>query len=284
MRYPVVPAEDAPGAWETTGQIAAADPLTSTDPYLAVPRPHGQTGQGAQGATAATPAHAVAAASPSTPSAPPPRTRVRPAARGSRPPRRRWLTILVALVALTLLVSLVRVALHKGTSSGGLLGGGEDGGQVLQAASVADFDPEGDGGNGQENPDQAKLATDGNPATAWTSVVYLNDAKMGKLKPGVGLVVDLGERKQVGSVKLTLQGSPTAVQLRVPKDSATDKAPTGSQKEWSTVASAPSAGTSVELTPDQAVESRFLLVYVTSLPKVSGNKYRAGIAEIEVRS
>ncbi|MDN5563283.1 MAG: discoidin domain-containing protein, partial [Luteococcus sp.] len=187
------------------------------------------------------------------------------------------------LVALVLLISLIRVAMHKDDSGGGLLGG-DEAGQVLQVASVADFDPEGDGGNGQENPDQAKLATDGNPATAWTSVVYLNDAKLGKLKPGVGLVVDLGERKKVGTVKLTLKGSPTAVQLRVPKDSATDKAPTGSQKDWTTVASLPSAGTSVELKPEQSVESRYLLVYVTSLPKVSGNKYQAGIAEIEVQS
>lgn len=286
MRYPVVPAEDSEAVWETTGQMAVQDPMTSTDPFTPVPRPDGQAshGQRSHGATTATPAHAVAAASPATPSAPPPRPRPRAAAaRSSRPPRRRWLTILVALVALVLLISLIRVAMHKDDSGGGLLGG-DEAGQVLQVASVADFDPEGDGGNGQENPDQAKLATDGNPATAWTSVVYLNDAKLGKLKPGVGLVVDLGERKKVGTVKLTLKGSPTAVQLRVPKDSATDKAPTGSQKDWTTVASLPSAGTSVELKPEQSVESRYLLVYVTSLPKVSGNKYQAGIAEIEVQS
>lgn len=282
MRYPVIPSDAGGDAalLETTGSLSPVSPPEQSDatgPFTPVPPPsHAVSGGSAND-------DGFDASSPATPSVAPGGgarpARQRPV-RHSRPPRRRWLAILVGLLALVLLISLVRVVMRMGGDTPGLPGG-DDGG-TIQISSVNDFDPTSDGGNGEENPNQVKAAWDGNPSTAWQSLVYLGDAKLGRLKPGVGLVVDLGQRQKVGSVKLTLQGSPTAVQLRVPADTAADTAPSTSQKQWTTVASATASGTSAELKPDQAVETRYLLVYLTSLPKVSGNKYRAGIAEIEV--
>ncbi|MEL4356454.1 MULTISPECIES: protein kinase family protein [unclassified Luteococcus] len=296
MRYPVVPSDgDAGGPLlETTGSLSAVggpDEQTQagqahhqpSGPFTAVPPP----GRASSASSASD--DGFDAASPATPSVtrrPGATSATRPpTVRHSRPPRRRWLIILVALLALVLLVSLIRVALHK-DGTGGVLGGGGDEQQAdtVQISAVNDFDPTGDGGNGEENPSQVKLAFDGNPATAWQSLVYLGDPKLGRLKPGVGLVVDLGQRQKVSGVKLTLKGSPTAVQLRVPADTGSDSAPATSQKQWTTVASQSAAGTSTELKPDQAVETRYLLIYLTSLPKVSGNRYQAAIAEIEVNS
>ncbi|MEL4504817.1 protein kinase family protein [Luteococcus sp. H138] len=282
MRYPVVPHDgDGDAAMlETTGGLSAighTDEGSATGPFTAVPPP-------GRSATSPSGDDGFDAGSPATPSAPSTTgaspARRRPPIRHSRPPRRRWLAILVGLLALVLLISLVRVAMRKDGGTG-VLGGGEEGGKI-QISAVDDFDPTGDGGNGEENPNQVKAAWDGDPKTAWQSLVYLGDAKLGRLKPGVGLVVDLGQRQKVGSVKITLQGKPTVVQLRVPADTAADAAPTTSQKQWTTIANATASDASVELKPEQAVETRYLLVYLTSLPKVSGNKYRAGIAEIEV--
>ena len=61
---------------------------------------------------------------------------------------------------------------------------------MLAIKGIDDFDPTTDGGNGEENPAQVKLATDGSPTTAWQTVTYLNDPALGKLKPGVGIVLD----------------------------------------------------------------------------------------------
>ena len=209
--------------------------------------------------------------------APAAETRVLP---GSRPQPRRWLTILVILVALALIGGTVRL-LTRGSGSAST---GTQGSQVLAIKGIDDFDPTTDGGNGEENPAQVKLATDGSPTTAWQTVTYLNDPALGKLKPGVGIVLDLGSVQHVGTVKVTLQGEPTAVELRVPAAASPDSAPMGSAKQWSVVANNAAAGTNVVLTPSGDVSSRFVLVYLTKLPKVDGNKYRGGIAEVEVSS
>lgn len=203
-----------------------------------------------------------------------------------RPAPRRWLVLLVALVLLSILVGIGRVVYRNvaGGSPGGGGGGQQGSGEALQLASASDFDPTGDGGNAEENPGQTGLAIDGKPETAWQTLTYLNDPKLGKLKPGVGLVVDLGEKRTISSVKLTLQGQPYGVQVRVPSDSSVGTAPATSNKQWTTIASSGNAGREVELKPEQAVESRFVLVYLTSLPKLSGNKYRGGIAEVQVLS
>ncbi|GAA1390677.1 protein kinase [Luteococcus peritonei] len=202
-----------------------------------------------------------------------------------RPAPRRWLALLVAVVLLSLLVGLGRVLFKRASGESGGQGQGQaQAGEVVKVTSATAFDPAADGGNAQENSGQAGLAVDGNPATAWTTVVYLNDPKLGKLKPGVGLVLDLGERRSVGSVKLTLKGSPTGVQLRVPADTGVDKAPTSSAKQWTTLTSGTATGTELTLSPEQQVQSRFVMVYLTSLPKTSGNRYQGAVAEVEVRS
>ena len=102
--------------------------------------------------------------------------------------------------------------------------------------------------------------------------------------PAIG-VLDLGAPREVGSVKLRLSGDDTDVQLRVPAQSpaTTTTAPLTSDKAWRSVASRSGAGSTATLTPDQPVTTRFVLVYLTSLPK-EGSGYRGGIYEAEVLS
>jgi putative peptidoglycan lipid II flippase len=54
-----------------------------------------------------------------------------------------------------------------------------------------------------------------------------------------------------------------------------------SDKRWRTVAAESNAGQSATLTAEQGVTTRFVLVYLTSLPK-EGSGYRGGIYEVEV--
>ena len=217
-----------------------------------------------------------------------------PAPLPTRDERRRtpWVAILAGIVVLSLAAAGIWTALNRG---GAVVTGGP--GQTTTSSSATptpagpyaiaaakDFDPEADKGNGSENPDQVKNAYDGKPETAWTTVTYLNSAKLGNLKPGVGLVLDLGKAVDVSAVQLQLVGNGTNVELRVPaKDAATlTTAPMTAAKDWQVVATATEAGTSVQLTPKEKVTTRFVLVYITQLPSIGNSRYQAGIAEVSV--
>lgn len=150
----------------------------------------------------------------------------------------------------------------------------------LTIAAVRDFDPAADGGNDEETPDQAGNVIDGDPATGWETMRYLNHPTLGNLKPGVGLVVDLGQPHEVSTVDLTLGGNgPTAVELRVP---AGDTASMATQEDWTVVATGaatPPGQTTFTLT--EPVTTQYLLVYLTELPEAEGG-YRGVISEIAV--
>ncbi|HEY5821218.1 MAG TPA: lipid II flippase MurJ, partial [Propionibacteriaceae bacterium] len=151
----------------------------------------------------------------------------------------------------------------------------------ISIRGVRDFDPQANPRS--ENPGEVKFAWDGNDKTRWRTVQYIGNPKLGNLKRGVGLVVDLGTPQPVTSVKLTLSGNGTAVDLRVPKGDASQVTtpPMTTDKSWVSVAAESKAGSSVTLTPAQSVTTRYVLVYLTSLPK-EGSGYRGGIYEVEV--
>ncbi len=151
----------------------------------------------------------------------------------------------------------------------------------LTIAQARDFDPQGE--DKTENPDEVSLAYDGDPATRWRTVQYFGNPKLGNIKRGVGLVLDLETPQPVSSLQLKLSGSSTAVEFRVPESdpSQTTKPPMSSDKLWRTVAAESNAGQSATLTAEQGVTTRYVLVYLTSLPK-EGNGYRGGIYEVEV--
>lgn len=225
---------------------------------------------------------------------PPPATRHRSGVDAARadergPTPRYWLMALVALVLLSLVAGLIAVGVNnrrEGTedpSPGTSTSAAPSGPVSHKIAKVTDFDPEADGGNNEERPGEVARAWDKNPKTAWTTLRYLNNPKLGGLKPGVGLLVDLGRPVQVGRVVVSLQGSPTGLQVLVPaKDPTGATAPTDSIKSWRKIAENPKAGARAELRPSSVTETRYVLVYLTSLPSVGDNGYRGAVAEIEV--
>jgi len=146
------------------------------------------------------------------------------------------------------------------------------------------FDPVADGGNGQENSDQAGLAIDGDPTTAWTSEVYLNNPLLGGLKPGVGLVVDLGQARTVTQVSVTLGAAPVTVEARVPATDPTASSPAmDSQTQWTTVAGPTTAEASpATLVMTTPASTRWVLIYFTSLAPISDKHYQAIVDEIQV--
>jgi putative peptidoglycan lipid II flippase len=229
-----------------------------------------------------------------------PTTPNRPA--GTRPPappaapqqrRRRWIGLLLVLAVLLIAAGIISaIILDRRLSSSPEPQASSEQTETtadrapaqpikLTIANARDFDPQGD--DKTENPDEVSLAYDGDPATRWRTMLYFGNPKLGNIKRGVGLVLDLGDPQAVRSVQLKLSGTGTAVEFRVPQTdpSQTPKPPMSSDNRWRTVAAESNAGESATLTAEQDVTTRYVLVYLTSLPK-EGNGYRGGIYEVEV--
>jgi hypothetical protein len=146
----------------------------------------------------------------------------------------------------------------------------------LEVASVTDLDPQ--GSDGGEYPELTGLVVDGDPSTTWRTSTYKQDFGPGGLKDGVGLVLDLGETREVAEVALRLVGSPTDLELYV-----VDEPPTGvPAEEGLSPAATVSAGDQEQVSLEEPAEGRYLVVWITSLPAVSDG-FRAEVAEVVPR-
>jgi serine/threonine protein kinase len=144
----------------------------------------------------------------------------------------------------------------------------------IPGLTARDFDPQ--GSDHSENAGEAPLAVDGNPATAWTTLRYDQQFGPGGLKTGVGLVIDLGASHSVGEVDLTTFGSPTSISIYV---SATRPV---NLVGLTAATTGDVAGTHSALALDQPRTGRYVVVWLTKLPAVSGG-FRGGIAEAVVK-
>lgn len=199
---------------------------------------------------------------------------------------RDWLRLAGALGVVVLLVIAIIFAFNLGRGSGDdpsaeatdSASESAEPPQPIRVAAVSDLDPP-PAGNGEENPDLAPLAIDGDPSTAWQTMEYYGNPKFGLLKDGVGLVLDLGQQQEVSSVQVTVQGSPTSFEVLAAPQGSSAPTAVGNLRR---VASAANAGGRSDLTLDQPVTTQYLVVWLTSLPPEGGN-YRGRIAEIVVK-
>ncbi len=141
-----------------------------------------------------------------------------------------------------------------------------------------DFDPP-PAGSGDENPGEVPLAFDGNPATSWETLTYFDP--LSAVKPGVGLILDLGKSQRVSRVEVRLVGQPTDLELRAAPSDATS-APTGSADDYQVLQTLSGAGTKATFNLDKPATTRFLLVWLTSIPQEKPGSYKGRIAEIKV--
>lgn len=145
-------------------------------------------------------------------------------------------------------------------------------GTPLPIASASVFDPYGDGE--PENARRVPLAYDGDPATAWATLDYKSSAHFGNLKPGVGILFDLGSPQPVGGVTLTTTLPGSTVEVRTGDiDRKTLDA--------YTVAGTATLDTTTPVRFPRAVTTRYVLVWFTGLVP-DGGSFSADLAEIAV--
>ncbi|MFC4464759.1 protein kinase family protein [Streptomyces xiangluensis] len=145
---------------------------------------------------------------------------------------------------------------------------------AIKGASA--FDPF--GADGSENPEDIEKAYDSSPGTYWETSFYTS-ADFGRLKSGVGIILDLGKVQQVGKVTVSFVGN-TSVELRAASGEASAE-PT-SFDAFSKVADG--SGTTGVLKPHESVETRYLLIWLTELPLTDDGNYRGRVADIKVTS
>jgi cytoskeletal protein RodZ len=146
------------------------------------------------------------------------------------------------------------------------------------AAAVSDVTPVSatpfgpDGTSDGDNPQDASLALSGDSATPWHTDWY-GTAAFADLKPGTGLLLDLGRTLTVTGATIQLGSTPgTDFQLRAGTTTAA----------LTTAASDSGAGGLVRSRLSSPVRARYLLIWFTLLPPDSAGTYQADVSAVTV--
>jgi eukaryotic-like serine/threonine-protein kinase len=139
------------------------------------------------------------------------------------------------------------------------------------------FDPSAPGRG--DNLDDAALASDGDPQSAWATEVY-EDRTFGDEKDGIGLVFDLGEEREVRSVTIELARGGIDVELY-----ASDTLPPESAgvEGWGDSRAAQSNIRSQQPFNLSPTTHRYWMIWVTGLSLDSSGDYLAEISEVRFR-
>jgi serine/threonine protein kinase len=152
---------------------------------------------------------------------------------------------------------------------------------VLKPVSANSFDAYGnDGGN--EDGNDAKNAIDGNPSTFWHTDYYLNYPNLGNLKPGTGLILDMGKPVRLSQVVVQFGSSCCAhVEIEIGNDDNPVPSALSTFTEVSS-SSAAAGSTSFNVTSDKT--GRYVLIWITYLPPLAGSpgEYEAQIYNVVV--
>ncbi len=145
----------------------------------------------------------------------------------------------------------------------------------LAPVSARGFDPY---GAGDENNELAPAAIDGNSASAWHTFWYTTP-RFGNLKPGTGLLLDLGGPATITRARLLLGASTGAdVELRI-GDRVT------SLSDLPVAAAKDNAGRRVVMRPASPHRGRYVLIWFTKLPPRGDGSgvFQADVHDVGVR-
>lgn len=143
----------------------------------------------------------------------------------------------------------------------------------LPLVSAQIMDPEGDG----SELDGADRTIDKDDETSWITDAYYNQPEFGGIKSGMGVVVDLGEVRDVREVTAKLTEDGARVELRAALESAGDPSGFTPVGEIAT-----NADRTVTFKLDKPAQARYVLLWITRLPQSGQGSYSLGVSEISV--
>jgi len=157
---------------------------------------------------------------------------------------------------------------------------------VLKPVSAQGYDPLSSVADdpGNENTGQARYAIDGDPATAWHTQYYLNNPRLGGLKSGTGLILDMGRAVRLSSVTVSF-GNVPGVNAQIKVGNSNLRSP-AALRMFTTVSRRAGVGGTVRFPEHSAVTGRYVLIWLTRLPPQtagSAGTYEAEILNVTVR-
>src|SRR5579875_225265 len=201
--------------------------------------------------------------------------------------------VIVVLVLVLAAAAAAAWAISGGLHASGHQAGGTPRTKVSSAppASAAVLKPVGDStfniygsppGN-TEDPSTAGQAIDNNPSTYWATRYYLQP-DFGGLKPGTGLLIDMGQEVRLSQVEVQFgtSGSTTA-EIYLGNSSAMSRTALGN---FTKVAPAATASGDHVYTIDSPATGRYVLIWLTgNLPPMPGQpgRYQARIYNVVIR-
>ncbi|WP_444850815.1 murein biosynthesis integral membrane protein MurJ [Mycobacterium sp. P7213] len=146
---------------------------------------------------------------------------------------------------------------------------------IVKPVQATVFSPGGEA----DRPQDAGLAIDGNPATAWSTDTYSDPVPFPNFKNGVGLMLQLPKPTVIGTVTLNVSSTGTRVELR------SSSTPKPSRLEDTTLL-APAKSLqpgSNKISADSAAPTSNLLVWISTMGNTAGES-RTQISEITVQA
>jgi putative peptidoglycan lipid II flippase len=207
--------------------------------------------------------------------------------------RRRVLTIWIGAGAAVLLVALLVMASVLSRMFGDVGGLDKDrlglnapsesssssassaAGSMVKPVSATVFSP----GGQADNPGQAGLAIDGNPASAWETDTYHDAVPFPAFKGGVGLLLQLPKPTVVGAVTVDLASTGTKIQIR--SSATSTPAKLGDTTALTQPVSMQPGHNSIPV--KASAPTSYLLVWISTLGTTNGES-RSDIAEVTVQA
>ncbi len=205
-----------------------------------------------------------------------------PGGSSRRPPGQRSSPIAAVLSAVIVLILVVAgvtgwALAHRGQPSGATppsthgssssAGTSAAASVVLTPVSANSFDAYGhDGGN--EDGGDAKYAIARNPGRYWHTSYYLNYPAFGNLKPGTGLILDMGRQVRLSQVVVQFGTTCCAhVQIEIGNNNSPDPA---TLSTFTPVQSTTSAAGTTTFNVTSKTPGRYVLIWITYLPPLAG--------------
>ncbi len=144
--------------------------------------------------------------------------------------------------------------------------------QVVAPVSATAFGPGGPGTG--DDPQEAALAIDATPGTAWRSDWYTT-AQFGNLYSGTGLLLDMGRPVTVSAVRVRLgPAAGASFQVRIGNTPELSRLPP--------VATSSGPGGMVRLPLASSAQGRYVLVWFTSLPPDPAGTFEVDVYNVRV--
>jgi len=200
--------------------------------------------------------------------------------------------IVLVLAAIAAAAWMISTSLHKGTASAsGSQSPSGPGSSASSSSAVTVLQPLGDSTYNAYSPgnteDRAKapLAIDGDRTTAWSTQWY-GSPKLGGLKPGTGLILDMGKPVKLSQVEVLFGSGGTSADIYLGDNNTVS---TDAFATFKKVASATNVSGDYKYPISNSATGRYVLIWLTSLPPALPNsgapagKFIGLIYEVTVR-